>query len=142
MVNLSIRKGTLTEEERRRIENHVTMTRKMLERLPFPKRLSRVVEYSTMHHEKLDGSGYDSGLSGENIPLQARIIAMSDILESLTAEDRPYRKPISLKNAVSIVESMIEQNHLDPHIFNLLQEEHVLDLYAEQELSSPANSGV
>ena len=96
------------------------MTKKILQQLTFPKKLLKVPDYAAMHHEKLDGSGYPMGLSGDEIPLQARIIAISDIFEALTARDRPYRKPLKLSKALEIISSMKKSNHIDPDIFDLL----------------------
>ena len=93
--NLSIRKGNLTQEERKIIENHVELTFKMLKELPFPKKHSMVAEYAAGHHEKLDGSGYFRHLQQRQLPLQSRIMAIADIFEALTAKDRPYKKPMN-----------------------------------------------
>jgi len=117
--NLCIRKGTLTDEERKVIEKHVLMTYKMLEQLPFPKKQSKVPEYASGHHEKLDGSGYHQGLSENELPLQTRILAFADIFEALTAKDRPYRKPMKLSQAVKIMDLMKKDKHIDPYIYDL-----------------------
>ncbi|RMI14597.1 MAG: GAF domain-containing protein, partial [Calditrichaeota bacterium] len=108
---LSVRRGTLTEEERQIIQNHAWMSIKILEQLPFPRKLARVPEYAGGHHEKLDGSGYPRGLTGEQLPLQARIMALADIFEALTAQDRPYKAPMKLSKAVEILRSMCRANH-------------------------------
>ena len=101
--NLCIRKGTLTDDERRTIENHVRMTSKILNQLPFPKNLARVPKFAGDHHEKLDGRGYHQGLTEKDIPIQSRIIALADVFEALTAIDRPYRKTMKLSQALKIV---------------------------------------
>ncbi|HQU72511.1 MAG TPA: HD domain-containing phosphohydrolase, partial [Calditrichia bacterium] len=113
LQNLSVRRGTLTPQERKVIENHALVSIKILKQLPFPKKMSRVPEYAGGHHEKLDGSGYPFGLTAEQLPLQARIMALADIFEALTAHDRPYKKPMKLSRAVQILASMCEQNHID-----------------------------
>ena len=118
--NLCIRKGTLTDEERKVIEKHVLMTYKMLEQLPFPKKQSKVPEYASGHHEKMDGSGYHQGLSEKELPLQTRILAFADIFEALTARDRPYRKPMKLSQAVEVMSLMKKDRHIDPNIYDLV----------------------
>ena len=91
VYNLSIRKGTLNNEERKIISDHVVVTIEMLEQLPFPRNLRRVPEYAGGHHERMDGCGYPYGLSGNDIPLMARIILIADTYDAMTTT-RPYRK--------------------------------------------------
>jgi len=134
LYNLSIRKGTLTEEERDIINNHAMVTHKMLSKLPFPKKLRNVPLYAAAHHEKLDGSGYPFGLKGEEIPLQAKIIALADIFEALTAKDRPYKKGNTLSSALKVMSFMVKDNHLDADLFNLFLQEKIYLDYARQEL--------
>lgn len=136
LENLCIRKGTLTGAERGIIENHATMTGKMLSELPFPKKLSRVPEYAASHHEKLDGSGYPNGLDASNLPLQARIMAVADIFEALTAKDRPYKKPMTLSMAVKILGFMRKDRHIDPDVHDLFLSSGLFREYAEAELSA------
>ncbi len=132
---LSIRRGTLTAEERKIIENHVAMTKEILDKLPFPANLSMVSEYASMHHEKLDGSGYHRSLKEDQIPLQARIIAVSDIFEALTARDRPYRKPIEWSRALEIIKKMADGNELDSRLHDLLFSSDVAREYSRLELN-------
>jgi len=132
---LSIRRGTLTDEERKIIQNHAMMSIKILSQLPFPKKLARVPEYAGGHHEKLDGSGYPLGLKEEQLPLQARIMAIADIFESLTAKDRPYKKPMKLSQALKILQQMKDQKHIDPTIFDIFVRYKIYKRYAEKELS-------
>jgi len=113
LQNLKVRKGNLTDEERRIINNHAAMTIKLLEQLPFPKRMRNVPLYAGAHHEKLNGTGYPNGLKGDEIPLQARIMALADIFEALTARDRPYKKPMMLSQAVKILGFMVKDGELD-----------------------------
>lgn len=134
--NLSIRKGSLTDEERKKIENHVAMTKKMLEQLPFPKKLSNIPEYASGHHEKLDGTGYPDGLKSDELSLQARIMAVADIFEALTAKDRPYKEPMKLSQAVRILGFMKNDNHIDPDIYDLFINNGLFRKYAEEELNS------
>ena len=134
-ANLSIRKGSLNSEERLKMEEHAQVTKKLLQELPFPEHLKNVPDFAAMHHEKLNGSGYPDGLTGENIPLQARIIAVADIFEALTARDRPYRTAISFDRALGIMKSMVESGHIDGKILKLMIESGLIYRYAEKELS-------
>ncbi|NJB67858.1 response regulator RpfG family c-di-GMP phosphodiesterase [Desulfobaculum xiamenense] len=135
LKNLCIRKGTLTGEERGIIENHARMTGKMLGELPFPKKLSRVPEYASAHHEKMDGTGYPLGLSGDELALQSRIMAVADIFEALTAKDRPYKKPMPLSQAVKILGFMKKDKHVDPNVHDLFLSSGLFREYAEHELN-------
>lgn len=130
--SLSVRYGTLTESERNIINNHVKMTTKMLDSLPFPKKLSRVPLYAGMHHEKLDGSGYPRGLSGDQIPLPARALALADILEALTAADRPYKPGKLLSESISILEKMAQKGLLDEDLCDLIIESGQVTEYAQR----------
>ncbi|MBF9018226.1 MULTISPECIES: HD domain-containing phosphohydrolase [unclassified Oceanispirochaeta] len=135
LYNLSIRKGNLTPEERKQIEHHAAMTRNILAELKFPGHLSMVGDYASMHHEKLDGSGYPEGLKGEDIPLQARIISVADIFEALTAKDRPYRQPMKLSKALSIMDFMIKDGHIDADVFTSFKSSGAMKRYADEELN-------
>ncbi|SMF09036.1 HD family phosphohydrolase [Desulfovibrio gilichinskyi] len=134
VTNLCIRKGTLTDRERKIIESHAAITLEMLSRLPFPKRLSHVPEYAAAHHEKLDGSGYPKGLTAEDLSLQARIMAVADIFEALTAKDRPYKKPMKIAQAIKILGFMEKDNHIDPDIYGLFLDSGLYMEYAKAEL--------
>ncbi len=131
---LSIRKGNLSPEDRQAIENHAAVTRKILEPLPFPRKLSRVPDYAAMHHERMDGSGYPQGLSEDSLPLQARIIAVADVFEALTARDRPYKKPIPLDKALEILTFMKKDHHLDPELVDFFIKERIYQTYADKYL--------
>ncbi|MEA1935175.1 MAG: HD domain-containing phosphohydrolase [Thermodesulfobacteriota bacterium] len=133
--NLTIRKGTLTNEERKIITNHVTITSKMLGRLPFPKKLHNVPLFAGMHHEKLDGSGYPNGLSGDKIHLAGRILAVADIFEALIAVDRPYRPGKTLSESMRILGFMAKDGHLDSDICNLVVESGIIKQYAREKLA-------
>jgi len=133
--NLSTRNGSLTDDERRVIEKHVLMTIEILKELPFPKGLSRLVEFAAGHHEKLDGSGYPFGLRDHQLPLQARIIAVADVFEALTSRDRPYKEPMKVSQAVEILRRMKDQCHIDPDVFDLLIESGLHTEYAQRELN-------
>lgn len=135
LKNLQIRKGTLTDEERKIIENHVVMSIKILEKLPFPKKLAHVPEYAGGHHEMMDGSGYPKGLTGDQLPLQARIMAIADIFEALTAKDRPYKKPMKLSQTLKILSSLRQDNKIDPDIYDLFINSNLYKEYAKKELN-------
>ena len=133
--NLCIRKGSLTEKERKTIENHASMTKKMLNELPFPVKLGRVPEYASSHHEKLDGSGYPLGLLEKELPLQSRIMVIADIFEALTAKDRPYKKPMNLSQAIKILGFLKKDKHIDPDIHDLFLERRLFHEYAQKEMA-------
>jgi HD-GYP domain-containing protein (c-di-GMP phosphodiesterase class II) len=132
VMNLSIKRGTLNDEEREVINNHIVATIKMLESLPFPKNLQNVPEYAGGHHEKMDGTGYPRGLKKEEMSVQARIMAVADIFEALTASDRPYKKGKKLSECLRIMGLMKKDNHIDPDIFEIFIRERVYLDYAEE----------
>ncbi|MCE5262233.1 MAG: GAF domain-containing protein [Deltaproteobacteria bacterium] len=121
--NLNIRQGTLSAKEREIIQNHARMTDKILSQLPFPKKLKNVPYYAATHHEMLNGKGYPRGLSAAQLPLQSRIIALADVFEALTANDRPYRKGKTLEETMRILAMMVKDGHLDPELFAFFQSE-------------------
>ncbi len=133
--NLCIRKGSLTGKERKIIENHASMTIKMLKELPFPAKLSRVPEFAGGHHEKLDGSGYPQGLTEQELPLQSRIMVIADIFEALTARDRPYKKPMKLSQAIKILGFLKKDKHIDADIHDLFLESRIFYDYAQEQMA-------
>lgn len=122
---LCVSRGTLTEKERRVMEEHVLFTQRMLSKMNFGIDLKRVPEIACMHHEQLDGKGYPNGLKEEQIPLEARILAIVDIFDALTAVDRPYKKAIPLDKSLSILQSMAKENKIDQHLLDLFIEKRV-----------------
>ena len=116
---LSIRKGTLTAEERSIMESHVVLTRKMLERIRFSKEYSHVTRWASNHHELLNGSGYPQHLKGEQLSFQERLLTILDIFDALTASDRPYRKAIPREKAFDILRSMVDEGKLDGEVLEL-----------------------
>ncbi len=106
----------------------------MLEQLPFPRRLRNVPEFAGGHHEKCDGTGYPRGLRREEMSWQARMMAIADIFEALTAPDRPYRSPNTLADAVTILGRMKEDGHVDPDLFDLFVRRKVYLEYAREHL--------
>ncbi len=137
--NLCIVKGTLTQEERDIINNHIVATIKMLDTLPFPKHLKNVPEYAGGHHERVDGKGFPKGLVKEQMSVQARIMAIADIFEALTARDRPYKDPMKLSQAVSILKKMSETGHIDPDLFQVFMQYSVHIDYAKSHLLPEQN---
>jgi HD-GYP domain-containing protein (c-di-GMP phosphodiesterase class II) len=132
---LNIRQGTLSARERAIIQNHATMTYKILSQLPFPKKLRHVPDYAAAHHETLNGKGYPRGLSAAQISLQSRILALVDVFEALTAKDRPYKKGKTLSEAMHTLKMMVKDGHIDPDLFALFQKEEIPLDYARRELS-------
>ena len=106
VYNLSIRRGTLTDEERYKINDHIVQTIVMLESLPFPRHLERVPEIAGGHHECMDGTGYPKRLKGEEMSVPARVMAIADVFEALTARDRPYKAPKTLSDSIKIMSFM------------------------------------
>lgn len=114
---LSIRKGTLSADERKIMEDHVVMTDKLLSEIHFSKDLSHVRQWAASHHELLDGSGYPRGLKGDEIPYEVRIITILDIFDALVADDRPYKPGMPVERALSILTDMAEkEGKLDPEL--------------------------
>ena len=118
VANLSISRGTLLPTERLIINGHMVQTIKMLESLPFPQNLRRVPEYAGGHHEKMDGTGYPKGLFAGDMSIPARIMAIADVFEALTADDRPYKKAKKLSETMRIMGFMKRDNHLDAQLFD------------------------
>jgi hypothetical protein len=119
LLALSVRRGSLTPEERREIQSHVTHTREFLSVLPWPPELARVPEIAGAHHEKLDGSGYPDGLVGEQIPLPSRVMTVCDIYDALTAMDRPYKKAMTPEYALGILDDEVRQGLLDADLVKI-----------------------
>ena len=134
LENLSIKRGTLNKSDRKIIENHAMMTLKMLNELPFSKKLKNVPAYAASHHEKLNGTGYPLKMKGEEISSQARIMAIADIFEALTAKDRPYKKPMMLSQAVKILRLMVKDNHIDSDFVEIFLKEGLAEAYAKEHL--------
>jgi HD-GYP domain-containing protein (c-di-GMP phosphodiesterase class II) len=132
IYNLTIPKGTLTPEERTIVNNHMVATIKMLESLPFPKHLARVPEYAGGHHERMDGRGYPKGLRREEMSVPARIMAIADVFEALSARDRPYKKGKTISECLAIMRNMAQNNHLDADLFEIFERERVYLRYAQE----------
>ena len=133
--NLSISRGTLTNAERLLINGHMVQTLRMLEALPFPRQLRRVPEYAGGHHERMDGNGYPRGLFAGDMSIPARVLAIADVFEALTAVDRPYKPGKKLSEAMHIMAAMKRDNHLDPDLLDHFVRSGVYRRYAERYLS-------
>ncbi|MCE0495882.1 HD domain-containing phosphohydrolase [Vibrio salinus] len=142
IYNLSITKGTLTNEDRYRINEHIISTIQILESLPLPDELSRVPEIAGGHHEKLDGTGYPQKLTANELSLEARILAIADVFEALTASDRPYKHAKTLSEAIEILACMVKEQHLDENLFKLLLANKIHEQYAERFLSDTQHDPV
>jgi len=117
--SLSISKGSLSFEERAEIESHVTHTFKFLSQIPWTEDLKHVPEIAYSHHEKLNGTGYPRKLMGDQIPIQSRMMMISDIYDALTAWDRPYKRALPLEKALSILEAEVNERKLDGELFKI-----------------------
>ncbi|MGA0392744.1 MAG: HD domain-containing phosphohydrolase [Rhodospirillales bacterium] len=132
VYNLCIDRGTLTTEERFKINDHIVQTIVMLDQLPFPKNLRRVPEYAGGHHETMIGTGYPRRLSKDDMSIPARIMAIADIFEALTASDRPYKAPKTLSESMKIMNFMKKDQHIDPELFDLFLTSGIYKKYAER----------
>ena len=135
LYNLGVSRGTLTEEERYKINDHIVQTIIMLNRLPFPPHLSNVPEIAGAHHEKMDGSGYPKRISREQMSPVARMMAIADIFEALTAADRPYKMGKTLSESICIMSHMKADGHIDPDLFDLFLASGTYRRYAEKYMS-------
>jgi HD-GYP domain-containing protein (c-di-GMP phosphodiesterase class II) len=135
VYNLSVGRGTLSEEERYKINEHMIQTIIMLSALPFPRHLRKVPEIAGGHHEKMDGTGYPKRLTREEMSPVARMMAIADIFEALTAGDRPYKKAKTLSEAIRIMGFMRKDQHVDPELFELFLASGVYREYAARFLA-------
>ncbi|GIC79137.1 metal-dependent phosphohydrolase [Moritella sp. F3] len=134
--NLMVQAGTLTEEERYNINDHIVQTYVMLDQIMYPEHLKNVPLIAGSHHEKMNGEGYPLKLKGEEIPLGGRMIAVADIFEALTASDRPYKTAKRLSQALKIMAFMVKDEHLDHDVFDLFLTHQVYQAYADQYLKT------
>jgi HD-GYP domain-containing protein (c-di-GMP phosphodiesterase class II) len=135
VANLLVRRGTLNHKEREIINNHVVVTRKMLDSLPFPKKHANVPAFAGMHHERLAGNGYPLGLVKEEIPWPAKALAVFDVFEALTAADRPYKLGKRLSESMKIIEQMAAAGELDEEICYFLVNSGLAAEYAKRHLA-------
>ena len=134
-MNLCIRRGTLNAAEREIINNHIVMTIRMLEALPWPPHLRKVPEYAGGHHERMDGKGYPRGLTRAQMSVQARVMGIADVFEALTASDRPYKSAKTLSESLQILGRMKVDQHVDPDLFDVFLRERVYLDYARRFLA-------
>ncbi|MGC8121061.1 HD domain-containing phosphohydrolase [Marinobacter sp. VGCF2001] len=134
--NLTVQYGTLTEEERFRINEHIVQTVCMLNALPLPDRLARVPRLAGTHHERMDGKGYPFGLRGKDMSIPEKIMAVADIFEALTAVDRPYKKGKTLSESLHIMDGMARRGHIDRDVFQLFVESGTYRRYGDQHLNA------
>lgn len=120
--HLSIRRGTLSLEERKEMENHVIMTEKILQKVRFNKNYSIIPKWAASHHEFLDGSGYPNHLTADELDLETRILTVADIYDALTATDRPYKKPVPREKALDILRDMAKEGKIDGQLVEWLAE--------------------
>ncbi len=131
LYNLSIRAGTLNDEERFMINDHIVQTITMLQRLPYPEHLKNVPDIAGGHHERVDGKGYPRGLNDEELSVQAKIMAVADVFEALTSNDRPYKQAKTVEESITIMTKMATSGHIDPKIYLLFLEHEVYQQYAD-----------
>lgn len=131
LYNMCIQRGTLTNEERKVINDHIVLTQEMLRQLPFPKSLKRIPAIAGNHHEKIDGTGYPHGLTGDQMTVSDKIMAIADVFEALTAADRPYKTPKKVSECVKILNFMKKDRHIDADLFELFLTSGVHDEYAQ-----------
>jgi HD-GYP domain-containing protein (c-di-GMP phosphodiesterase class II) len=124
---LSLRKGSLSEVERQQIQSHVLHTHRFLQQIPWTREIRRIPAIALGHHEKLNGAGYPHQLSAHDIPIQTRMMTISDIFDALAAADRPYKKAVPVERALEILEGAVKDGELDPDLFDLFVEARVYD---------------
>jgi hypothetical protein len=132
--NLTVRYGTLTDEERFKINEHIVQTICMLDALPLPDRLANVPRLAGTHHERMDGNGYPCRLTGEDMSIPEKIMAIADVFEALTAVDRPYKRGKTLSESLELMAGMADKGHLDKDTFNLFLQSRIWLTYAQQHL--------
>ena len=116
---LTIRKGSLDDAERHEIESHVTHTYQFLQRIPWTRELQQIPLIAYGHHEKMDGRGYPRRVTADAIPIQTRMMTISDIYDALTAQDRPYKRAVSIDRALDILTTEVKEGQLDADLFKL-----------------------
>ena len=132
--NLSIEYGTLNDDDRKVINDHIVVTIDMLNSLPLPRNLRNVVEIAGGHHEKMDGTGYPNKLRRDQMSPLARMLGLADVFEALTASDRPYKAPKTMSESLKILVKMVKENHIDGEIFQLFLESDIWRIYGEKYL--------
>ena len=134
ILNLTIRAGSLNNDERHRINEHARVSYEMLNSLPFPKKFEKVPYIASTHHEKLNGKGYPLRLKAKDISFEARMLTIADIFEALTANDRPYKTPKTVKEAFKILDLMVENNEIDGELVEFVKSSDIVQEYAKRHL--------
>ncbi len=132
LKNLSIRKGSINEQERQIMKNHAQITLDMLAKIPFTKKLKNIPNFAGAHHECINGLGYPLGLQGDEIPFEGKLMAVTDIAEALTAKDRPYKKAMPLEQVYKILRNMADNNELDHDLVEFFINENIYGVYQEK----------
>jgi hypothetical protein len=133
VASLSIRRGSLSERERREIESHVTHTYRFLSQIPWTGEYRGIPDIAYAHHEKLDGTGYPRGLSAPEIPVQSRMMTISDIYDALVAWDRPYKKAVAVERAIDILKDEAAHGKLDKPLLDIFLEARIFERTLRQE---------
>ncbi len=131
---LKIQRGTLSKKEREIINRHALDSLEILNRLPFPDKYKDIPSIAGAHHEKINGKGYPLGLKDDEISFEARILAIADIFEALTADDRPYKKPNKLSKAMKILYFMAQDGELDKELVRFFYETKLYLQFAQKSL--------
>ena len=140
LLNLSIRRGSITDAERKKMQDHAAVTLKMLKQIPFTKKLKNIPSFAGAHHEFINGKGYPLGLKGDEIPFEGKLMAVTDIAEALTASDRPYKKAMPLETVYRILRSMAKNGELDNDMVELFINEEIYKTYLEKHETPAAKS--
>jgi hypothetical protein len=119
VASLSVTRGSLTTGEIDEIRSHVVHTFEFLSQIPWGKQFRRVAIIAGAHHERLNGTGYPNRLRGEEIPLQSKMMSISDIFDALTASDRPYKKAVPLEKALDILNFEVKDHHIDVDLLKI-----------------------
>jgi len=120
--SLNVLKGSLSDKERREVESHVTHSYNFLKKVPWTKGFNRIADIVYTHHERLDGTGYPRGLTADEIPIQAKMMAVADVYDALTAWDRPYKEAVSTQKALFILDMEAQAGRLEPHIVQIFRD--------------------
>ena len=136
---LSVKRGSLTESERKQIQSHVVHTLNFLNQIPWTNDLSNIPDIASAHHEKLNGQGYPYGLSAEDISVPSRMMAICDIYDALVAKDRPYKQSLQVDKALDIIQTEMKQGLLDPHLVKVFINEKIYELTVKKDYKPSMN---
>jgi HD-GYP domain-containing protein (c-di-GMP phosphodiesterase class II) len=140
--SLSVRQGNLTERERELINSHAVSTYRILSKIPWTKQLQLIPEIAAHHHERINGSGYPHGLKSEELTMESKILSVIDVYEALVAQDRPYKPKLSPEKAIEILNTEVENGHLDQGVVNFFVAKGVYKLYLESGLELQPEMGI